>query len=207
MHAVASLCQSVIWLDGGAIKSIGNAKEQVAKYTAAALQVRPVNSDPQGFDSPASVQNVRMIDANGEEKDSFDLFEPMAVELNVVQRSLTKPVRLVIRLRSAIDDSVVLATTDWDYGTSAQFLEACTYTIRCAIPCNFLNSGTYLVSVGIDEPNGPVHFRLDSAKEFTVVNTSPLGPGLYGSRDGVLSPYREWKVTSVQSLESRSTKQ
>ena len=95
----------------------------------------------------------------------------------------------------------MLATTDWDYGKPVSGLEACNYLVQCSVPKNLLNNGTYFVSVGIDEPGGPIHMQLDNVKQFSIVNTSPLGEGIFGERDGVISPYQKWKIICRRPLQ------
>ncbi|MCG3144870.1 MAG: Vitamin B12 import ATP-binding protein BtuD [Gammaproteobacteria bacterium] len=200
-HALASLCQKAIWLEGGNIKSVGSAIEEVAKYEVATLAALPGElALPKNEWSPAVIKQVSIIDAGGQERDLFDLFEPFAIELTVSQRELLNPIRLVIRIRSVADESVILATTDWDYGEPIKCLTASVYTVRCLFPGNLLNSGSYFISVGIDEPRGPVHFLAERIKQFVIVNTTSLGDGIYGYRDGVLSPYRKWQVVPSEAM-------
>jgi lipopolysaccharide transport system ATP-binding protein len=202
MNAVAALCESVICLNAGVIESIGPAREQISKYTTSVLSEAKVERLSRGrLNAPAVIKGVRLTNTKGQECDSFDLFEPVAIELIIVQRKLEKPVRLVIRIRSGVDESVVLASTDWDYGNPIGFLDAREYTVRCNIPGNLLNSGQYLVSAGIDVPGGPSYSTLENVKQFVVLNTTSLGDGIYGDRDGILSPYRKWELVSSKQLE------
>ncbi|MCT7977387.1 ABC transporter ATP-binding protein [Laspinema olomoucense] len=198
MGAVASLCKKVIWLDAGKIKSIGYPANQIAKYTAAisSFSVKDLMTQSNQH-SLAIIQDIRITNIHRQECESFDLFEPLSIEMDILQRELLTPLRIVIRIRSESDNSVVLATTDWDKGKPINCLKACKYTVECLIPGNLLNSGVYLLSVGIDEPRGSIHFRLDNVKQIVIVNNSPLGEGIYGDRDGIISPYREWKLLNI----------
>ena len=202
MHAITNLCEKVIWLDRGKIKSIDAASKQVARYCSEMFKKSDFElfNDKNG-QSLIHIKNIRFIDSKNQERDIFDIFEPFAIELDISQKTLKNPVRLVIRIRNAADDSVVLATTDWDYGKPVSGLEACNYLVQCSVPKNLLNNGTYFVSVGIDEPGGPIHMQLDNVKQFSIVNTSPLGEGIFGERDGVISPYQKWKIICRRPLQ------
>lgn len=199
MHAVASLCDSAIWLESGRVRSIGPASEQVAKYTAAVLsqaESRAASDDDRH--GPVLIRSIRLVDDDGKEVDHFDPLASFAIEFEVAQRQLEKPLRFVVRIRSATDDSVVLATTNWDAKDPQHILEAANYKVRCVIPGNLLNVGAYSISLGADEPRGPVHVRYDDIKRFVVVSTSAHGDGIYGTRDGVLSPFREWEIVPLR---------
>jgi lipopolysaccharide transport system ATP-binding protein len=197
MHAVGALCTRVLWIDGGQLSALGPAPEVVGQYVQSDLSASPgktrVALDPQ---SDVVLSRVRVIDSEGTERVSVDCLQPFAIEMEVLQRHLRAPVRLVLRLRSLADGSIVLATTDWDLGHPVLLTEPGQYTVRCEIPANLLNSGNYLVSVGVDEPGGSILHRQDDVLSFTVVSSAPFGDRLLGERDGVLSPYREWKLVS-----------
>lgn len=201
MHAISSLCERVIWLESGRIKSVGIASEQVAKYNSESF-VRPSDKIVNGSQDqqPVSIESVGLLDMHGNRREVFDIFEDFHVELKIVQKALKNYVRFVARIRSAVDDTVSLATTDWDYGNPLSGLDACSYLVQCEIPKNLLNSGTYYLSVGVDEPGGVEHVRLDNVIKFSIVNTSPLGEGIFGQRDGTISPYRQWRAAQRQPV-------
>jgi lipopolysaccharide transport system ATP-binding protein len=201
LHAVAGLCDSVVWIDGGRVRSIGPAKEQIAAYSSS---VFPASLDrtEQSDTSQLAIRDVRLINDAGEERESFDVFEGATIVFDVAQHALEKKVRFVIRVRSMEDDSVVLATTSWDSSGIDHPLGSQNFTVECLIPPNFLNAAAYSVSVGADEPNGPAHAQLEDVRRFVVVSTESFGDGLYGARDGVLSPYREWRISSTRPQQS-----
>lgn len=202
MSAVANLCENVIWLNKGEVDSIGLSSKQIAKYAAAISSFFSVGITRDSQNALAIVKNIRLLNSNHQECEFFDLFEKFIIEMDILQQELQRPIRIVIRIRSEVDKSVILATTDWDLGHPISCLENCQYTIQCTIPKNLLNSGTYLLSVGIDEPNGCVHFRLDDVKQIIIINKSSLGEGIYGDRDGVISPYREWKLIKTRPIDT-----
>jgi len=198
LHAITGLCDQVLWVDEGRIRSMGPAKEQVSLYSAAALPLATKTTDP-GRDKPLILSNVRLVAANGEEREDFDLFEGLSIRFDVAQTSVHKRVRFVIRIRSTEDDAVVLATTSWDSEDTYQPEGPGAFTVSCTVPPNFLNAGTYSVSVGADVPRGPAFAQLEDVRRFVIVNTASFGDGLFGARDGYLSPYQQWNITSADT--------
>ena len=198
MNAMASLCSTGIYLKNGTVDSVGPIREQIGKYSNDALTLAGRDDAALDRDAVAYVEQVRLLNDKEREAEAFDVFEPICVELTVVQRRLEVPIRLVLRVKSANDGTVVLSTSDGLLDKMPPYLEAGERVVRCLVPANSLNTGTYTISVGIDEPRGPIHFMGNDLNRFTVVNGSPLGEGIYGDWDGIMSPYQVWEVASWQ---------
>lgn len=202
MHAVANLCDRVIWLEHGRLKASGTAVDIVSRYTSSQMEVGEVTADrlvdPR---TPIVLKGMRLVGGDGRERDSFAMSEPFAVELDIVQKRLESAPRIALRIRSAADDSLVLTTTDWNSKNPVKKTVACEYTVRCLIPGDMLNDGSYALSVGVDIPRGPVLLELDNIQRFVVVNVESHGDGIYGHLDSVISPYRDWELVSYRPLE------
>lgn len=194
LHAIAGLCDRVLWIDGGRVRSIGPAKEQIALYSSSVLPAVDATSASSDLTGSLALGNVRFVSAAGDERSDFDVFEDISVVFDVVQGQLDKKVRFVIRIRSTEDDAVVLATTSWDSDEIRHPEGPGRFQVSCSIPANMLNPGTYSVSVGADEPRGISYAQLVDVGRFVIVSSTSFGDGIYGARDGYLSPYRRWSI-------------
>ncbi len=202
MQAIGGLCQKAIWLEKGRIRSVGPALEMVAEYSMSQLETaREMSAASLGASNPIVVKDVRLLNEGGEAVDAFEMDEGITVEMDIAQTRLDEPVRLCLRVRSTEDNSVVLATTDWNSDNPVRETRPGEYTVQCRIPGNLFNEGGYSLTLGIDIPRGPVLLQLENVRRFIVVNASSMGDGIYGRLDGALSPYREWRLVSSRMAE------
>jgi hypothetical protein len=92
-------------------------------------------------------------------------------------------------------DVVALETTDWDAGLPLSNGKTGAYVVECRLPGNLFNPGAYLLSVGIDEPGGPVYVLLDSFLGFSIVRGT-RGSGHFEERNSIVSPCQDWTIGS-----------
>jgi lipopolysaccharide transport system ATP-binding protein len=194
MTSVVSLCRTAIWLENGCVRDMGLARELAPAYTADLLE----SAESVDGTSGACIRNVRLLDADGCERYTFDVLEPFSVELTFHHSSLPTPPRVVLRIRSAVDSTEALVTADWDATDPITHRDAGIYRAECRIPGNLLNRGSYMVSVALDEPGGTVHSLLRDIKPLVIVREQGLGERIEAVPQGVLSPYREWNITPVR---------
>ncbi len=197
LQAVAALCNRVMWLDGGTVQADGAPRETIGQYVLSAVEA-PLGEARIGRPGGdrITIDGVHVLNAEGRPCAAIDCFQPFDVEIVVSHGKLTRPVRLVLELRSAADGLAVLNTNDWDAGAALLGTEGGVKVVRCELPANLLNSGTYLISVSVDEPGRPVLLSLDNAMSFAVVCETAPGPGPLGQRSGVISPFQRWRLVA-----------
>ncbi len=195
MHAISTLCQKAVWLDGGRVHAIGPAREIVSTYTAESMLRTGLGVQAALLDkSPAIIEGVKVLDGKGMESDVMDAGESMEIEIQVAQRDMANPVRIVLRIHSAEEDALALCTTTFHDFSLEPCLAAGHQIVRCHIPGNLFNVGTYWISVGIDRPQEPVFSEWSYCKSFHRTKDSGACKGTYVRLDGVLSPFQRWSL-------------
>jgi len=88
MGAIASLCEQVVWLDGGRVCAIGDANSTISnylsKFSQGALQVKS--------NAAIDVTHVALRRASGEETTTFNPGDPITIEIRFFARKrIVKP--------------------------------------------------------------------------------------------------------------------
>ena len=192
MTAISNLCQRAIWLEGGRVRSIGDAAAEVTQYSAELLSMSAATSW-QREKSLVNIGQVRLSSGDRDQGALFNQLDPITIKLDVTQLEPKSGLRFVVRIRSIKDDVIALETTDWDAGRPLAKGEGGIYTVECRLPANLFNPGLYSLSVGIDEPGGPVYVLLDNVMTFSITHTIPES-GHLEERNTVISPFQHWAI-------------
>ncbi len=200
LHAVVALCRSVVWLDHGRVRMIGPAREVVARYTQEAIGQSTASAFEGKWQSDIRWEGLQIRNATGDETEVFDINDDILIEIDLAQKTLVQPVRLVLRIRTADDEVVALCTSNWNDPSASLPIEACHRKLRCRLRGNTLNTGTYRVSVGVDRPRGAVLSELINIKSFQVIQTTDHGGGIFGQLDSILSPLQPWETVWQKPL-------
>ena len=191
MAAISALCEKAIWLLQGKVHSIGPATVQVATYASQFLS-RSADRKTNAAAEPIEIVGVSLRAPSGELRTSFDQFEPITIHIDVECKTARPELRFVIRIRSAKDDIVILETTDWDLGAGVGRNMLGNYGVECSLPGNLLTLGTYVLSIGVDEPRGPVYILLENTLSFVI--TAAVHAGELSERNTIISPCQKWSL-------------
>jgi len=86
LHQVRTLCDRALWLHGGEVRSHGDASEVVDQYTHYSRGEEVDQGDSRnispGQESLCWIENVRLVDRSGVERDRFDSGEDLILEVH-----------------------------------------------------------------------------------------------------------------------------
>jgi len=165
MDAVRRLCRRVVWLDGGRVKQVGEAREVVGAYLLEGVKEGSTATfdPPRPLGDPLVLHEVTLTDAGGNPCRRFERTQPIRVSIAWESKvPLTKP-RIGFVLTTA-DGTEVLTGFD----ASSWKLERLPPGRRIStttIPGGLLNEGEYVLEVGGDAPR---------ALDFALSRTGPI---------------------------------
>jgi lipopolysaccharide transport system ATP-binding protein len=205
MAAITRLCGQVFWMEGGRLKESGNAESVVAKYLAAGSantgEVTFGEDPPAPGSAHIRLQAVRLRSGN-EVTPMINARSAFTVEVQYQILQASKDFRVGIRLL-AQDGTVVLSTTDMDH--EEDFLRTPgIYTSYCNLPGEFLNYGSYVVSVGCDFPMMQSHFLVEHALSFQIVPIGGVGSHVSDGRTGLVRVRLPWDIERQEAEVGRS---
>jgi lipopolysaccharide transport system ATP-binding protein len=201
LSAVARLCGRAVWLQGGRVRQIGDARTVVGTYLAASTTARLRCEWHSPEESPGDdalrLDGVEVLDAGASPSSSFHQDLPFLVRIRYrILRSLSDS-NVGFELRTG-DGISVFASFDSDNpGWGGRSRAPGAYECTCSVPAHFLNEGRYLLTIEGGVPFVRLAFRLEDVLALDV--GPPLSTGgpvgrMGARRRGVLAPALQWTI-------------
>ena len=201
MQSITRLCDRVIWLKDGEVRSDGDAKHVVSEYLHEQTQTgaEKIWDDPET--SPGNdvvrLRSVRVRHPDGTVSSAVDIRRDVKIE---IQYEVLRPGKVIvpgIQLNNE-QGTCIFASHDWNDGWRDTQRESGIYESTVTVPGNFLSEGTVfvIVSAATYQPH-EIHFNERDAVTFNVID-SPDGDAARGDfagpMPGVVRPVLEWKT-------------
>ena len=199
MAAVTRLCQRGILLSDGKIIDDGDAHSIVSSYLTHGLGTTAAREWNNQQDAPGDdsvrLKAVRVVDADGNVSEGFDIRKPIGLQMEFDVLTPDKP--LMPYFRVANDEGVVMfSTIDQDFRWHEEPRPPGHYVSTAWIPGNFLSEGMVYVTPAMrtrDRNYKP--FVLADAIAFNVIDTMEGGSARgswAGGLIGAVRPKLEW---------------
>jgi lipopolysaccharide transport system ATP-binding protein len=210
MTAVNQLCSRAVLLSGGRLALEGRTQDVVAEYFRAGSDGGGERVWPERERAPGNrrmrLRAVRLVSA-GRVNNEPDIDKELSIEVefwNLVPGARNQAVN--IYLFDALGN-VVLSTANTTAANAVeddwfrQNHEPGLYRSVCTIPANFLNEGTYHVTVYL-VTLGPIAVEAEAQQvlSFNVFDTGVMREAGAGGRwDGVVRPRLPWRTRAVEA--------
>ncbi len=198
MGALARLCHSAIWLEGGAVREIGPVAKILAGYQATHLTVNALWEN-KTFPKAGSRFSFRHISVSREDGDTVGVFagdEPVHVNIRYTVHSPLNGCQVGVRINNA-EGTTVFYTSDSDETPySATGRADGTYSATFIIPRGLLTPGTYTVFVAAHLPFREVYDSIEQAVTFAVSESGSLTAR--DGRLGVITPLLPWRTERLE---------
>jgi len=211
MEAIQRLCRRSILLDEGKIVKQGDTAEVVNDY----LQLGPGvigekvwdDIDKAPGDNVVRLHAVRLKDKDGNIATSFDVCDPVAIEIGYWVLQDNHMLDAEIILKDISGHMILYSPDNKDSPWSGESRTAGLYWSTCQIPGDFLNEGQVFVTVGVSNNPYTCHALAKDVLNFDVKDTFDPG-GVRGNFCGTwptcpVRPRLPWKVER-QPLKNRS---
>jgi lipopolysaccharide transport system ATP-binding protein len=201
MQSITRLCERVIWLKDGAIRSDGEAKHVVSEYLHEQSQTGAEKVWNDASTAPGNdvvrLRGVRVRREDGSMSTSIDIRRDVSIEIDYEVMQPGKIIVPSVQLNNE-QGTCIFVSHDWDSGWRNRAREAGRYKSSVTVPGNTLAEGTIFVTAGAAtyQPH-EVHFNERDAVTFNVIDSSE-GDGARGDftgpMPGVVRPVLEWKT-------------
>lgn len=202
MPAIVRLCERAIWLQDGQIYREGPAYQIVSEYLSESLGTTPIREWPDLMSAPGDevvrLQAIRIRNAQGEITDTFDIREPVGIEMEYVVLKGGYALHAGFSLHND-EGQWLFASLDTDVEWDAKPRQPGRYRSLAWIPGNFLAEGTMMVgpSIRTEDPE-ILHLYEPETVAFQVTERPGLGPssrmGFVGHFPGVVRPFLKWET-------------
>ena len=201
MQSITRLCERVIWLKDGAIRSDGEAKHVVSEYLHEQSQTGAEKVWEDASTAPGNdvvrLRSVRIHREDGSMSTSIDIRQGVSIEIDYEVMQPGKVIVPSVQLNNE-QGTCIFVSHDWNSGWRNRAREAGRYKSSVTVPGNTLSEGTVFVTAGATtyQPH-EVHFNERDAVTFNVIDSSD-GDGARGDftgpMPGVVRPVLEWKT-------------
>lgn len=203
MSTVNQLCSRGALLLEGRLEQVGPTRDVVSAYFAigdkGAGERTWAPSKAPGNEK-MRLRSVRIRGTNGEVTGAVDIRYSFDIEVETEVLHPLPQVRVVFRLSTSSGEAVLTSADSADAQWSEMTRYSGIYLSRCRIPGDFLNEGSYLISVSADVPFIEVFFVEDTALAFQVNQTGGVS-GRYPERwPGIVCPRLEWHVNRTEDV-------
>jgi len=203
MMAVQSLCDQVIWLEGGQIAQIGAPEQVVACYLQTSFssvteQVWDERSTAPGNDK-VRLRRACVRPIGGSPDDPITTRTPFVIEFEYW--NLQPGAHLNLRFQLHNKDWVMVFDTAPAYELLWQErpLPVGLFRDTCHIPGDLLNNGTYSVKVFVIKDQRTRIYTHGEILVFDVHDTVEMRGHWYGQWQGVIRPALEWNTELIEA--------
>jgi lipopolysaccharide transport system ATP-binding protein len=199
MGAVSRLCQRALWIDAGCLHLSGTSEEVVSKYLTSGSVLQGQISWGEGVANPGvnefKLHWVAIWNSDGHVGAKVDGRKPFFVEIGycITQELAFCRIGFVL---STVHGFTVFEVYDSDDERYLGPRKPGKYTTKCEIPGNFLNTGSYVLSVNAGMPGIKNLVFLEAILSFDVEDAAGVGSPMDGRRDGIMRPKLTWEVTA-----------
>ena len=203
MTAVQSLCSRAIWLESGALRADGAAKEVVPQYlkTSFAARYEQTWDDPSSSPGNAKVK-LRRVAVRPERRSEIDLIDthtPLVLEFEYW--NFVEGARLNLSVVVKSEEGFPLfntAPTEEPMWHGRPF-PAGLFRSSFRIPGDLLNDGTHRVLLYIVEDQSVALSRHEDLLVFEVIERPGERQNWYGKWEGAVRPRLEWTTELLES--------
>ena len=201
MQSITRLCERVIWLKDGAIRSDGEAKHVVSEYlheqsqTGAEKVWEGVSNAP--GNEVVRLRSVRIRREDGSISTSIDIRLDFSIDIEYEVMQSGKIIVPSVQLNNE-QGTCIFVSHDWNSGWRDRARPTGLYKSSVAVPGNLLSEGTIFVTVGAAtyQPH-EVHFNERDAVTFNVIDSSEGDAArgdFTGPMPGVVRPVLQWQT-------------
>jgi lipopolysaccharide transport system ATP-binding protein len=199
MTAISSLCERVLWLNGGHIVEDGPSAGVVMRYLFNSLKGEDLNEevwdDPS--DAPGNHQvrlhRIRVCPEAGCLAEPLTMQTPFRVEVEFW--NLVEDAQLHITLHLYTADGIIALTT----GGTNHPMSAGLYRSVCYFPENLLNSGLHRFVVLVVKDKSSVIFSHESSISCNILDVREREGAWFGKEPGVVQPLLKWTTEMIEA--------
>jgi lipopolysaccharide transport system ATP-binding protein len=210
MNAIHRLCQRVILLEDGRVKCDGDTAEVIAQYLNADRSETDCKEWFDAVQAPgeaaARLKRVRLLDRRGKPRSSFEIREPVEIEVEYWAFDPGYPFLPIIMVHNENGICVLESAANHDPAYLGKKRQKGIYRSVCRISGNFLNEGMYTVDVMVRVLVPRKYFIRESNLLSFRIQDSGSGLSVKGDYtkvwSGIVAPILPWETT-VRALDSR----
>ena len=200
LGAVKQLCQSCILLDKGSIVSSGGTEKVIAKYLSTHSVQVPIYKQAHNRNKR---MNLRKVELNPHKKKpsnriNYDEEIKLGFEYEINEPISDGTIWFAIQ---TADGVIGFCSSDYDLNPELRGRRSPGYyRSEVTIPGKWLNTGQYLVILGVVQNSPVIVYDRRETIAFTVIDngSTPNAAFQDGTRKGILQPFLKWESQKIK---------
>jgi lipopolysaccharide transport system ATP-binding protein len=211
MAAIEGLCQRVLWLDQGRLRTDGPASEVIAAYLATTMAASDLREWPDIETAPGNDlvrlrrAEVRATGRAGDRRSSIDVQTPLELVFELWNLRPGARLNLSLHVYDEQGTMVFNALPTEEQVWQGRPYVAGRYRDTCHIPGDLLNAGLHRVELLVVEDSTRVIFSYEDILVFEVRDRAEGRGGWYGSWPGAVRPRLAWQTELLEELPTDRT--
>jgi lipopolysaccharide transport system ATP-binding protein len=201
MGSVRSLCDRVIWLDGGTIAGQGEPEEVIAGYLRTSYttwsEKRWETPDEAPGNDQVRIHAARVRAEDGMPDDPITIATPIEIEVEYWNLESDAPLGLSIQLVNENDVVVFDARPVLERDWQGRPFPAGLFRDVCRIPAGLLNDGRHRVEVQFHHYKTTPIYRESELLIFDIEDVVQLRNEWWGKWQGAIRPNLPWRTELV----------
>ena len=193
LAAINQLCSTAILLHGGKILINCNSAEAVSYYMKQSVAMEGRKDWQNGVGDEIRLLSVELTDDNGQSKSQFLSSENVHIIIECVVCRRVDSARVGFRLNT-VDGVTIFTSEDSDTLGYINYRNHGSYAVKAVIPKDFLNEGSYFITVGCHVPMVQIIFLEENVLCFSVKSINGIGGFVDDKRKGIIRPKLEWNI-------------
>lgn len=198
MGAINMLCSKAILLQGGYVSDIDAPIKVVSKYLEYGIEKTGSRVWHDGIgDNCLRLIHIKLLNSKNNITGTFDIREDIVIEMVFIVSTVLEGARIGFQLLTS-DGTVVFTSEDTDDCAELIRKTPGYYHTKARIPGNFLNEGSYYLSVSCHIPLVRIIFFEENCLRLTIENTGGVGGFVDDKRRGVIRPHLSWDYELIE---------
>jgi homopolymeric O-antigen transport system ATP-binding protein len=204
MAAVESLCNRVIWLEGGRCVADGPPGAVISQYLTTSFSALTERVWPEPDDAPGNdrvrIRRAQVRPEGGEPKDPIYVTTPFVVEFEYW--NLQEGARLNLSLQFFNEQGIMVFNAlpmeerVWQGRPFPRGL----FRDVCHVPGNLLNNGVHRIELMVIEDSARSLHHMEDVLMFEVRDLGETREGWYGEWEGAVRPQLEWETEHLEPI-------
>jgi lipopolysaccharide transport system ATP-binding protein len=204
MAAVESLCNRVIWLEGGRCAADGPPSEVISRYLTTSFSALTERVWPERDGAPGNervrIRRAQVRPEGGTPDDPIYVTTPFVVEFEYW--NLREGARLNLSLHFYNEQGIKVfnAVPIQERGWQGRPLPRGLFRDACHIPGNLLNNGVHRIELMVIEDGAHLGHHMEDVLMFDVRDVGEERQGWYGEWEGAVRPKVAWETEQLDSV-------
>lgn len=198
LTAVQALCNKTYYFERGQLKMQGDTKQVITNYLSHIATTKLVHTWETPEEAPGNdevrIRSLQVLPTYQDDLRHIDVRTPLKIRIEFWNNFDQADLNLSVHLNAYTGECI------FNVGTQSQTFSKGLVMAELEVPGNFLNDGTYVVSVMLVKDTSTVLYQMPEALSFEVEDYRESNLTWYGKWPGYVRPHLNFQISQSEVL-------